>query len=269
MTHKIGVGVITCNRKDFFAKCIKSIPSVDSIVVVNDGLPYDSEVYTSAVKEVIQHSKNKSVGVSKNEALRYLIQDGCDSLFLIEDDIMIQNPEVFTRYIKTAEASGIWHLNYGGHGSYNRDQSTNEVRIRNQIEYTPEITVDFYYNILGAFSYYHKGVIKAVGYMDERYVNAMEHVDHTYNIIKAGLHPPFWWFADVHESWKDIKDIKANFEGSEIRKDQKTWEQNFNNACNLFMRKHGNIPMKVPQIPDDQVIKSLETIKSNYSRKIL
>jgi hypothetical protein len=36
--------------------------------VVNDGDPYDSSLYPSSVKEVIQHTKNKSVGVSKNEA---------------------------------------------------------------------------------------------------------------------------------------------------------------------------------------------------------
>lgn len=269
MSHKIGVGVITCNRLDFFKQCISSIPNVDTLVVVNDGEAYSASDYPTKVKDVIQHTKNKSVGVSKNEALRYLVQDGCDSLFLIEDDITIQNPNVFTKYIKTAEASGIWHLNYGGHGFYNRDKNTGNVMVRNQIQYNNDVSVDFYYNILGAFSYYHKGVIKAVGYMDERFVNAMEHVDHTYNIIKAGLHPPFWWFADAHESYKDIHDIKRNHEGSEIRKDQKKWEQNLQRAFTTFQQKHGCNPVQVPQTPEEQVISSLENIKTNYSRQVL
>lgn len=269
MKNKIGVGVITCNRDSFFKECIKSIPSVDTLVVVNDGAPYAPDVYTSNITEIIQHTKNKSVGVSKNEALRYLIQDGCDHLFLIEDDIKINNPDIFIKYIKTAEVSGIWHLNYGGHGSYNRDPQTGAINIKNQIEYEDSITVDFYHNILGAFSYYHKGVIKNVGYMDERFINAFEHVAHTYDIIKAGIHPPFWWFADAHNSHIDISDIKQNFEGSEIRKDVVKWQQNMQNAIGIFTRKYGCVPTQIPPTDEPKVIESLERLKATYARKVL
>ena len=113
MNNKIGVGVVTYNRPSFFKKCIDSIPNVDTLVVVNDGNPYSSSDYSNKIKEIIQHSKNKSVGVSKNELMRYLIQDGCVHIFIMEDDISITDPNVFTNYIKGAEASGIWHLMYG------------------------------------------------------------------------------------------------------------------------------------------------------------
>ncbi len=269
MKNKIGVGVITCNRDKFFKECIGSIPSVDTLVVINDGIPYDSSVYPPNITDLIQHTKNKSVGVSKNEALRFLIQDGCDHLFLIEDDIKINNPEIFTKYIKTAEASGIWHLNYGGHGSYNRNPQTGQINLKNQIDYGDNITVDFYHNILGAFSYYYKGVIKHVGYMDERFINAFEHVAHTYDIIRAGLHPPFWWFADAYNSHIDISDIKQNFEGSEIRKDAEKWHQNMQNAMTIFARKYGCIPTQIPLTEEAKVIESLEKIKTTYARKVL
>ena len=41
--EKIGVGITTCNRKDFFLQCINSLDfeKIDYIVVVNDGEPYD------------------------------------------------------------------------------------------------------------------------------------------------------------------------------------------------------------------------------------
>ena len=43
MNNKIGIGIITCDRVNFFKQAIESIPSVDEIVVVNDGKPYDND----------------------------------------------------------------------------------------------------------------------------------------------------------------------------------------------------------------------------------
>ena len=41
MSSNIGVGIVTCNRPEFFEQCFKSIPShiggIDHIVIVNDG----------------------------------------------------------------------------------------------------------------------------------------------------------------------------------------------------------------------------------------
>ena len=125
MNNKIGVGVVTYKRPKFFKKCIDSIPNVDTIAVVNDGYTYDLSLYPSDIKELIHHTKNKGVGISKNELLRYLIQDGCQHIFLVEDDMLITNPKVFEEYIKLAAATGIWHLNFGYHGpanKYPRDQ---------------------------------------------------------------------------------------------------------------------------------------------------
>ena len=36
---KIGLGIVTCNREDFFKQCYKSVPynKVDVLVAVNDG----------------------------------------------------------------------------------------------------------------------------------------------------------------------------------------------------------------------------------------
>jgi glycosyltransferase involved in cell wall biosynthesis len=266
MSNKIGIGVITCNRQEFFQECISSLPGVDTVVVINDGQPYPSEIYPPKVKEVIQHTKNKSVGVSKNEALRFLIQDQCDHLFICEDDIKITRPDICEQYIKTASISGIWHLNYGGHGSYNRDPNTGQPIIKNSVEYTPDCSVDFYHNILGAWSYYYKGIIKNIGYIDERFINAHDHTEHTYRILKAGLHSPWWWFADIHNSWGYIADIKANFEGSEIRKNKEEWMKNYQQALYIFKLKHGVLPTEIPDTPPDQVISILQEIQQKYAR---
>jgi len=267
MSHKIGVGVLTCNREDFFKQCIGSIPEVDELVVVNDGDAYSNDVYPSKVKEVIQHTKNKCIGVSKNEALRWLIQHDCDSLFLVEDDMLIKRPDVFEKYIKTAETSGIWHLNFGYHGPANKnpDGSKNP---RQVVEYDNDVRVALNPNCVGSFSYYVRGIIKNLGYMDEHYRNAWEHVDHTMRIIKAGLHPPFWWFADVANSDEYINELACSEVNSVIRKTEE-WTHNMREGMEWYKHNHGWYPTQTPNASPDDVMKALNQIETNYARKVL
>jgi hypothetical protein len=265
MNNKIGVGVITCDRQEFFEKCINSIPEVNTLVVVNDGKTYPNSAYPSKIKEVIQHSTNKSVGVSKNEVLRYLIQDGCEHLFLIEDDMLIKNNDVFEKYINTAKTTGIYHFNYFAHGPANF--KPNQYGIPNPrqiIDYGNDVKIGLYPNCVGAFSYYLKGVIKNVGYMDEHLINCWEHVMHTYEIIKKGLHPPFWYFADVYNSIDYIQEQCSSELNSTIRKTPE-WRKNFYIGMERFKQKHGYYPTEIPDTHFNDVKNILKNIHTNYA----
>ena len=93
---KIGIGFITCNAVNKFKQSILTVPEVDHLVIVNDGFPYDADVYpTRAI--VIQHDKNYSVGKSKNDALKKLYELGCEHIFLMEDDVLIKNPAIIQK----------------------------------------------------------------------------------------------------------------------------------------------------------------------------
>jgi GT2 family glycosyltransferase len=257
MTNKVGIGVISVNRPEFFKECIKTLPLADHVVEVICG----EKDYFSGKNEVIYTKRIDNVAKNKNKALKFLIEErNCDHVFLCEDDIKFEDANLCDKYIKTAETSGIWHLNYGGHGFYNRNQQTQEPIVKKVIDYG-DVKVDLYHNILGAWSYYRKECIERVGYMDENYQNAMEHVEHTYKIYKdCKKHPPFWYFADIHESYNYIKDIKENFEGSVIRKDQHEWNKNLINACQFFKTQHGYMPMNIPDVGIDTVKRELQEI---------
>jgi len=282
MKHKIGVGVITCNAEHRLKQSLPTVPNVDEIVVVNDGRPYSNNVYRKDI-EVIQHSRNKCVGISKNDAMRYLVQKDCDSIFLMEDDILIKDVNVFEKYIHTAEASGIWHLNYGLQGPANRQQiqqgpmNINErgqldqnsaPNPRQIVDYGNGIELALYPNCVGAFSYFIKGIIKNIGYHDEHFKNAWEHVEHTYRIIKAGLHPPFWWFADIADSYNYITDIPGCIDDSTIAHTPE-WHQNFREGMEFYKHKHGWYPQQSPDTHPQQVLDILKTIEKNYARKVL
>lgn len=281
MSNKIGVGLITCNKQDRLEQSAPLVPDVDEFVIVNDGQPYDNSVYPKNA-EVIQHSKNMTVGVSKNDAMRYLIQKGCQHIFLMEDDVLIKTPEVFVKYIQAAEVSGIWHLNYALQGPANRKQieqgPMNVQERQNLMQDSPPnpravidydgIDIAFYPNCVGAFSYFLRGVIKEVGYHDEHFKNAWEHVEHTYRIIKCGLHPPFWWFADRNDSGELLGDIPNCIEESTIAHTPE-WIENFKKGMSWYQKKHGWIPQQTPDTPPDQVQQILEQIQTNYAKKIL
>ena len=206
MSEKIGIGIITCNREDFFKILIDSLPNVDEIVIVNDGKPYKDESFPDKINKIIQHKKNIGIGKSKNEALRYLIRKKCNHLFLLEDDIAIKDSNIFSKYIKASKVSGIFHFNYAFHGMENRNID-GTLKSRKKVTYSDDIEISFHQNTTAALSYFRDEVISKVGYLDEIYKNVLEHVDHTLQIIKAGYHPPFRWFADISDSHKYIQEL--------------------------------------------------------------
>jgi hypothetical protein len=261
---KVGAAVITCNRQDFFEKCIQSIPLVDTLIVVNDGNPYPNSAYPTKVNHLIQHTVNKNVGISKNDALRYLIQDGCDMLFLIEDDMLIKRDDTFKKYIETAAKSGLWRLSFGYHGPANLNHE-GKPNPREIIDYGDGIEVAFNFHSVGSFCFFHKGVVRAVGYFDEFYKNCWEHISWDTSAISQGLLPAYWWWPDVAHSDQYIGELASSEVNSVIRKTEE-WTRNMNLGAHYFKRKHGHFPTQMPDTPREKVIQTLEEIQKNYSK---
>jgi len=282
LKNKIGVALITCNSEHRIKQSAPLIPNVDEFVIVNDGEAYDESVYPDNMTKLIQHKYNTCVGVSKNDALKYLVDANCDHIFLVEDDVLIKDENVFDVYIKTAEKTGIWHLNYALQGPANRKQVNADSfkidergALSQKSDPNPKSIVEYdgldlalYHNIVGSFSYYLKGVVKSVGLFDERYKNAWEHVEHTYRIIKQGLHPPFWWFADINESWKYIDDVENCIEESTIAKSPE-WKKNFQVGMEMYRANHGFYPQKTPDVDNDEVMRILTNLEDKYARTVL
>jgi GT2 family glycosyltransferase len=269
MSEKIGVGVITFNREDLFWKCWRTLEEsyqiIDEIVVVNDGKPYTVVPTTySGTEDLIQHKKPLGVGKSKNEALTYLLNKGCDHIFLIEDDIFIKDSTVFEKYIQASKSTGIQHFNFSQHGLMNKTfDGTATPNPRVVIDYG-KIKLPLYPHCVGAFSYYSKKCLEEVGLMDERYYNACEHVDHTYEIIKAGMHPPFWYFADIENSWEYLGDEPWSIEKSTISSNP-NHKKMMEDADKIFVEKHGCLPGQIKDRYSELGI-ILKKIKEYYGK---
>ena len=186
---KKALAIITCDRPDFLKKCVASIPENIDVIIINDGDPVSSSF------PIIQTNRI-GVGAAKNKALSYFYNKGIDHIFVMEEDILIKDPDVFDAYIKAAEKNNIKHLNFGLSSRKNPLLKT-------------ENGLNLYKNPYAGFSYFHRSVIDEVGLFDERFYNSLEHIDYTLRITLKELHTPLPYYADIEHNHLYLSNIVA------------------------------------------------------------
>jgi GT2 family glycosyltransferase len=261
--QKIGCGIVTFNRPEGLAKLYASLPHdlLDCLVIVNDGNWYNEfDSYQQCT--ILDNGVNLGVGKSKNKALAFMLEAGCEHIFLIEDDIFVRDPSVFERYILASQLTGIQHFNYSQHGLMNRTPEGNPLS-RCVIDYGNGIKVPLFPHCVGAFSYYSRACLDSVGLIDETFHNAFEHVDHTLCVIMHGMHPPFWFFADIEDSQLYLGDELWSVEQSTISSAQ-SHRDNVIQGLAYFKEKNGHLPNNMPLAGGDEVIASVQHIQRTY-----
>jgi len=271
---KIGVGIITCNRPEYLSNLLRTIPitKIDTLVVVNDG-DVKNKLNLSYPGVWLQNEENLGVGKSKNKAMQYLYDKGCDYIFIIEDDMIIKDENVFDRYIQAYKKSGIHHFNYGPGSPFNRKQNI-EFDLHNRhlldqhsepnpkliVDYGDDVKVALYEHTVAMFSFFTREVLEKVGYIDDAFYNAWEHVDHTYRIIKAGYHPPFWWFADIADSVNYLTEAPGAIDNSSIANKSDQWAKNVYGGREIYLKKHGHYPNQPPYNTKQDVLNVLKKL---------
>lgn len=232
---KCGLGITTYNRPAYFKQCIDHVikytkSSVDFIVVVNDGSGEEyekeyQEIYSKLPKEIriIHQKENGGCSKAKNILLKEMIKEGCEDLFICEDDILIRNEFAIPQYIKVAREYGFHNLCYALHGPINIGK---RLPIPGEVAYYPDS--------VGAFCYYTREVIAEVGGFDEEFHNAMEHVELTDRIARVGKTLSFSMFVDIANSDQYISEIKGSIENSSIRPKVETEEETLKFRKNIY-----------------------------------
>ena len=281
--NKLGIGYITCNSPDRVAQTFPTIPKgVGELVVINSGCVLPESTFKGADK-IIQSGRKINVAIAKNRALRYLMEQECEHLFLIEDDVIIKDAGVFGAYLRGAQSSGIWHLNYALQGAMNRAQDVGaEVdsldslsKLNNNSSPAPRAKLEyndtklaFYPHAIGSFQYFYKGIIKNVGYFDERFENAFENVDYIYRVIKKGLHPPYGWFADLDNASFYLESLEDCMTNSELRNDDK-YGENLLFGRQWFKGKYEITPEIIPDTQEQIAIKRINELKFKYAKELV
>lgn len=248
---KIGLGITTFERFNRFKECfehaLKHSRDVTEIIIVDDCSVEQRALYdeyfatitvTNRVK-VFVNKENIGVGPSKNKILKYFYDKNFDYIFTLEDDINIISDDVFASYIKTAEESGFEYLNFGLHGQLNKGRGV-PMKL-------PSCEVMIFPNIVGAFSLHSKNLINTVGFYDEEFFNAWEHVDYAFMVSKAGLAPAFWLFPDVINSHELLVEQEDAIKDSSIRP-RTDWGSNIKKGNDYFKQKHGVTAHEIPRV---------------------
>ncbi len=269
--EKIGVGIVTKDRPILLEKLLLSLEPcvnagiVDHVVIVNDGDKLPEKIELGFDFKFTTTTENLGVGKCKNIALRELQAHNIEHFFLIEDDIFIKHPDVFEKYIEAARVTGIQHFNFSQHGVMNKTFGNEPKPAPRKIVDYGTVKIGLYPHCVGAFSYYSKLCLDTVGLLDEEYFNACEHVDHTYSIIKAGLHPSFWYFADIDESWEYLGDEPWSIKTSTISS-KDNHKEIVKAADAVFVKKHGLYPVEIPFVDISEVGAVLKELVSKYRR---
>lgn len=262
----IGVGIITCDRPEFFRECLDSInrDEVDHIIIVDDGnVPV--EYFPEPCITYIRHGARRGVGVSKHDAITSMIKLNCNHLFLIEDDIKVIKDGVFDRYIETFEKTGIEHLMFGYHGPANKNGISGGPPAPKYLfkmgvyDNGDPLVIAINQHCVGAFCYYTRNCIEQCGNFDLRYRNAFEHIEHSHRIALAGLTTGYWNWADIANSCDYLSEQACSEVNSSIRGNS-DWSDNINNGIELFISTYKQHPFRVTDASEAEIAQTLKTI---------
>ena len=228
--EKIGVGIITCNRKESCQQLFNQVRinnDVDSIIIIKDKnfnySDFINDIKNDNKSTIINIIQSKGVGYCKNQAFKYLLNQKCQHIFLIEDDTSIINNNVFKQYIDIAKCFNVEHLSFGGCSPFfNWRKPICQISNGNY-------AIDFYHHIKGEFCYYTANALQMVGLMDEQYINAIEHIEHTYRLMKFGFCCGcFWAFPDIANSEKFLYNSSCEQKTYQGTIDAQSTEQKIN-----------------------------------------
>ena len=238
--EKICVGIITYNRKDSFKRLFDTVLKcdyVDHIVVVKDkDVDYEDAHprYCNDPRfEFVQMTNSTSIAQNKNEVLKKFLKANDDHVFVVEDDINIKNIDVFKRYIDTAKHFNLEHLNFCR--SFDNMVTHSFVQPFFSVYGSDGYALEIFHRLSGDFSYFTKNAIEKAGMYDERYINALDHCEHTYRMSVLGFYTPFNAFADIINSTDYLEDtgIATTLAQDEYRK------ACIYNGANLFAKTYG------------------------------
>lgn len=235
---KVGLGITTYNRPEMAKKCIRSVVqhchSVDQIEVYNDGSdPKYRGAYSRAYKPLVElaHAHvtdalvNHGVAYAKNQLIKRLLYDGCDWIFLCEDDIRVLSPQAIDGYLSACTSAKVHHLSFAHHGPANQG---GPLDVAGDLAYYP--------HSVGAWVCFSAESLINGGLFDENFVNAWEHVEHELRLMQAGFiagASPHR-FPDAAGSREWLGEIPGSLEKSSIRP-RSDWHSNIRNGL-LYWR---------------------------------
>jgi glycosyltransferase involved in cell wall biosynthesis len=256
--EKIGIGIITYESENYLQELYKSIPleKIDEIVIVNGGDPYieDYEV------NWIQHKNNYYPAMCRNDAVNFLLQRDCKHIFLIEDDMIIKDANIFNKYIEASKKSGIKYFGFVSTSWNSGEPGKRTPKL--QVEYENNVGVSFYSESCNEFTYHRQECFNKVGLYDTSFRDPFD-IDMLYREAQEFHYPGFRWFPDITNSDDYIMNNPEAVSRlqAENRADGSR-EQRIAEQWKLFQKKHGVLPRDISGNTKEFVVNWLKEHKN-------
>lgn len=173
-----GVAITTLNRRSTALATLKRVQQFTpgaKIVVVDDG----SDEPFSADVQIVRHDTPLGIARAKNRCLAEL--EGCDHIFLLDDDCFPIRSGWTDFYQRASETSGMHHFCL----SRGRDTRSNPFTGLITVNH---VTLSTWARPCGCMLYASATALERVGGMDPRYGRwGNEHIGWSYRIHNAGL----------------------------------------------------------------------------------
>lgn len=99
-----------------------------------------------------------------------------------------------------------------------------------------------------------------VGLFDETFVNAWEHVEHSYRTVLNGFLPAYWWWPDIENSLDYLDELACSEVDSTIRPRQ-DWKKNITEGAQYFSLIYKDSPVSISDTSQSTVLERLKQIK--------
>lgn len=250
---KIGVGITTFNNEKYFKDLYDTLPlsQIDELVVVNGGKPYNGKYDC----HWIQHNKNNYPSVCRNDCLRFLQERDVDYYFLIEDDMIIKDSNIFNKYIEASKLTGLGYFCFVSTSWESGTPGNRTPKL--EVQYSKDVSVCFYPHMCNEFTFKTKQCLQDTGLYDNK-LRYIFDIDNVYTITKTKHSPGFWWFPDIKNSDELIMNnpetqSRLNAGGERDKKLAKEFD--------YFHEKYKIALNQVVPLPKDNIVMKLRSLK--------
>ncbi len=251
--------LVTFDRENLFKSVYNSINRdlFDNIVVVHDvvGSSYSEDFVKELTDNCVylKNTENLGVGKSKQKGLDWVMNNNSSSeyIFVVEDDVIVKNNEVWDYYILFSKKSGIWHTNWNDCVYESKKYELDFDGVRGVV----------CRELAGAFSFFHRNVLKFCRFSDDM-KNSFDMADLQLQLISNSLSLPFWHFVSPKNSGKYLK---YSDEDSTIT-DRNGYTENYQKSLAAFKQKYGLHLNHIKEVSNEKAVELSKFLKLNYSK---
>lgn len=264
MRNNTLIGILTYDREDFCLNLLKSIQDLTGIdvMILKDG---EGTEYTDSYWNSVPHGtffkeqkENHGIGFNKKSIMDFARKEKYEHLYLIEDDVMIKDVNVFHYCQSFSSVSGLCHFNWNS-----PTEALKSPKFSINYDSKGENVASVNHNCSGCFQYFNKQGLDSCD-IDLAYLNAWEHVDLEMQLCFQGLIPAFWNFVSPN-NLGDMLEMQDTGNRSTIT-GKDNYESNVANGAEYFIKKWGCFVTDIKSPTTEIVAYQLKQIQLKYGK---